>query len=390
MSIFDNTTVAFQSKSNRDLQKSRLLFTMISNPTLVKSGKFFTELAFALHLPVKSFIKATIFKQFVGGENIDECKITINNLGKYGIGSILDYSVEGKTDDDGFDKTCEEIIKTIEEAKNNPMIPFSVFKVSGMGSIKILEKASGGDLNPMESEQFQKIKQRVSKICSAAAAANVRVFIDAEESWIQNPIDEMAEEMMENFNKNKVIVYNTVQMYRHDRLDYIHHLHERAKNKNYKVGLKIVRGAYMEKEAKRAIEQGYQNPIQPDKSSTDKDYNQALEYCIEHIEDFAICAGTHNEASSELLISLMKQKGLENHDNRVYFSQLLGMSDHISYNLANLGYNVAKYVPYGPVREVMPYLIRRAQENTSVKGQTGRELSLIKKEINLRKTLNNS
>lgn len=388
MSIFDNTTVAFQSKSNRDLQKSRLLFTMISNPTLVKSGKFLTELAFALHLPVKGLIKATIFRQFVGGENIDECKITINSLGKYGIGSILDYSVEGKTDDDGFDKTCEEIIKTIEVAKNNAMIPFSVFKVSGMGSIKILEKASQGGMNPTESEQFEKIRQRVSRICQAAATANVRVFIDAEESWIQNPIDEMAEEMMEKFNKNDVIVYNTVQMYRHDRLKYIHQLHERAKGKNFRIGLKIVRGAYMEKEAKRAMEQGYQNPIQPDKSSTDKDYNQALEYCIANIEDFAICAGTHNEASSELLTRLMKQKGLENHDNSVYFSQLLGMSDHISYNLANLGYNVAKYVPYGPVREVMPYLIRRAQENTSVKGQTGRELSLIKKEINLRKTLN--
>lgn len=387
MSIFDNTTVAFKSKSNRDLQKSRLLFTMISSPALVKFGKFLTEFAFALHLPVKGLIKATIFKQFVGGENIDECKITINNLGKYGIGSILDYSVEGKTDDDGFDKTCEEIIKTIEVAQSNPMIPFSVFKVSGMGSIKILEKASEGGLNPQESEQYEKIKQRVLKICSAAARAKVRVFIDAEESWIQNPIDEMAEEMMEAFNKNEVIVYNTVQMYRHDRLKYIHQLHERAKIGNYKIGLKIVRGAYMEKEAKRASESGYENPIQSSKDNTDVDYNNALEYCLNHIDDFAICAGTHNESSSELLAQMMNKMNLPKNDKRIYFSQLLGMSDHISYNLSNLGYNVAKYVPYGPVREVMPYLIRRAQENTSVKGQTGRELTLIKKEIYLRKSL---
>ncbi|MFN4931610.1 MAG: proline dehydrogenase family protein [Bacteroidota bacterium] len=383
---FDNTEIAFASKSDADLNRSYLLFTMVSRTSWVKIGKRFTNIAFSLRLPISGLIKATIFKQFCGGENIDDCANAIKALGDYKIGTILDYSVEGKEAEEEFDKTAGETLDTIKRAAGDSNIPFCVFKVTGLARFALLEKVSAqAQLNTQEEKEWQKVKDRVLRICAQAAATGVPIFIDAEESWIQGAIDALADEMMSQFNKQKAIVYNTVQLYRKDRLEFIKKSHSLAQKNTYLLGLKLVRGAYMEKERERATAMNYQNPIQNSKEDSDRDYNAALDYCLEHINEIAICAGTHNEKSSLHLVELMKKFKVPANDNRVYFSQLLGMSDHISYNLAQAGYNVAKYVPYGPVKDVLPYLIRRAEENTSVKGQTGRELSLIIKEKQRRK-----
>ena len=383
---FDNTEIAFASKSDADLNRSYLLFTMVSRTSWVKIGKRFTNIAFSLRLPISGLIKATIFKQFCGGENIDDCANAIKALGDYKIGTILDYSVEGKEAEEEFDKTAGETLDTIKRAAGDSNIPFCVFKVTGLARFALLEKVSAqAQLNIQEEKEWQKVKDRVLRICAQAAATGVPIFIDAEESWIQSAIDALADEMMSQFNKQKAIVYNTVQLYRKDRLEFIKKSHSLAQKNAYLLGLKLVRGAYMEKERERATAMNYQNPIQNSKEDSDRDYNAALDYCLEHINDIAICAGTHNEKSSLHLVELMKKFKVPANDNRAYFSQLLGMSDHISYNLAQAGYNVAKYVPYGPVKDVLPYLIRRAEENTSVKGQTGRELSLIIKEKQRRK-----
>jgi len=383
---FDNTENAFKSKSNADLNRSYQLFKLISNPFLVKMGATFTPLA--LSIGFKGIIKNTIFKQFVGGENIHDCTKTIEQLGKYNIGTILDYSVEGKESEVDFDACLYETLETINMAKSNNHIPFCVFKVTGLARFSLLEKISSDEkLDPNEKEEWERVKNRVAKICSAAAEAHQPIFIDAEESWIQQAIDDLANENMKNFNKNEVIVYNTFQLYRKDRLAFLMQSFNEAKNGNYKIGAKLVRGAYMEKERARAIEKKYSSPIQNSKEDSDKDYDLALKYCVENIKFISVCAGSHNEKSSLYLVQLMNEKGIEKNDKRIFFSQLLGMSDHISYNLSLNGYNVSKYVPYGPVKEVLPYLIRRAQENTSVKGQTGRELSLIIKEKLRRKGL---
>lgn len=386
---FDNTEIAFASKSDADLNRSYLLFTMVSRTSWVKIGKRFTNIAFSLRLPISGLIKATIFKQFCGGENIDDCANAIKALGDYKIGTILDYSVEGKEAEEEFDKTAGETLDTIKRAAGDSNIPFCVFKVTGLARFALLEKVSAqAQLNTQEEKEWQKVKDRVLRICAQAAATGVPIFIDAEESWIQGAIDALADEMMSRFNKQKAIVYNTVQLYRKDRLEFIKKSHSLAQKNTYLLGLKLVRGAYMEKERERATAMNYQNPIQNSKEDSDRDYNAALDYCLVHINEIAICAGTHNEKSSLHLVELMKKFKVPANDNRVYFSQLLGMSDHISYNLAQAGYNVAKYVPYGPVKDVLPYLIRRAEENTSVKGQTGRELSLIIKEKERRKQKN--
>ena len=383
---FDNTENAFKSKSNADLNRSYQLFKLISNPFLVKMGATFTPLA--LSIGFKGIIKNTIFKQFVGGENIHDCTKTIEQLGKYNIGTILDYSVEGKESEVDFDACLHETLETINMANSNNHIPFCVFKVTGLARFALLEKISSVEkLDPNEKEEWERVKNRVAKICSTAAEAHQPIFIDAEESWIQQAIDNLANENMKSFNKNEVIVYNTFQLYRKDRLAFLMQSFNEAKNGNYKIGAKLVRGAYMEKERARAIEKKYSSPIQNSKEDSDKDYDLALKYCVENIEFISVCAGSHNEKSSLYLVQLMNEKGIEKNDKRIFFSQLLGMSDHISYNLSLNGYNVSKYVPYGPVKEVLPYLIRRAQENTSVKGQTGRELSLIIKEKQRRKGL---
>jgi proline dehydrogenase len=381
MTSFENTEIAFQSKSNSQLKRAYLLFKIISFPIIVKIGKILMPIALKLNLPIKGLIKSTIFSQFCGGESISECSSTINNLGKYGVGTILDYSVEGQESLEEVENTVNEIIKTIERGANDPNIPFAVFKVTGVASFSLLEKVSLDiPLSEKEQKEFQEIEERVERICQRAYACNLPVFIDAEESWIQKAIDDLAFKMMCKFNSERAIVYNTIQMYRWDRLKFLKTSLDEAKNHSLVYGVKLVRGAYMEKERLRAEKLGYKSPIQETKEDTDNDFNAALEFICENNTYFALCAGTHNEESSMLLTHLMEKQGLSATNNRFYFAQLLGMSDHISFNLANAKYNVAKYVPYGPVKEVLPYLLRRADENTSVAGQTGRELSLIQKE----------
>lgn len=379
MISFDNTENAFKAKSDSELNRSYLLFKMIGNQFLVKTGAQMAPLA--LNIGFKGLIKNTIFKQFVGGENIHDCSRTIAELAKYNIGTILDYSVEGKESETDFDNCLKETLETIEKARNDQNIPFCVFKVTGLARFNLLVKVSANEkLNETETAEWKIVKDRVEKICSAAANNNQALFIDAEESWIQPAIDEMANENMAKFNKTKAIVHNTYQLYRHDRLAYLKQTIENGKAGSYHIGAKLVRGAYMEKERLRAIDKNYASPIQTTKENSDNDYDAAIKLCVENINMMGLCAGTHNEKSSLLLVELMKQHQIQPNDKRIYFSQLLGMSDHISYNLSLGGYNVSKYVPYGPVKDVLPYLIRRAQENTSVKGQTGRELNLIIKE----------
>ncbi|MBS1650872.1 MAG: proline dehydrogenase family protein [Bacteroidetes bacterium] len=381
---FNNTENAFKGKTNAELNRAYWLFKLIGNSTLVKLGAKLSPIA--LKVGFKSLFKKTIYKQFVGGETIVDCKQTVASLAKYNIGTILDYSVEGKESEHDFENCFNETIEAITMAKNNNHISFCVFKVTGMARFALLEKVSAGaELSNSEEKEWEKVQNRVEMICEASHNSNQAIFIDAEESWIQPAIDFLAIKNMALFNKEKVIVYNTYQLYRHDRLDFLKQNTQTAILKGYKIGAKLVRGAYMEKERARAIQKNYPSPIQANKNATDDDYNAALNYCIENINNIALCAGTHNEDSSKLLVNAIRLKNISFNHPHIYFSQLLGMSDHISFNLSLSGYNVAKYVPYGPIAEVMPYLIRRAQENTSVKGQTGRELSLIINEKNRRK-----
>lgn len=387
MLSFENTKIAFQRKSNKDLIKSYWLFKMIGNNQIVKLGPILLKIALSLKLPILGLIKKTIYNQFCGGESIEKCQETIDSLWKYKIGTILDYSVEGKNDEKDYTNVYNETIQTIKKAKANLKIPFTVFKISGLASTLLLEKISSkSELSQGELKQYHLVKERLQTICSLAKELDVKVFIDAEESWIQNAIDDFANDLMKTFNTEKALIYNTLQMYRWDRLDYLYKCHKHAENNNYFLALKLVRGAYMEKEREKANNLNYPSPIQTDKINTDRDYDKALEYCLQNINTIAICAGTHNEKSSKKLAEIMKKYNIDNHHSHVYFSQLLGMSDHISFNLSSEGYNVAKYVPYGPVKEVIPYLIRRAQENTSISGQTSRELKLIIEEKARRKS----
>ena len=356
---------------------------------MVRAGDWGQKVAFSLRMPIKGIIKKTIFKQFCGGESIDECDSKIKRLAEYQIGTILDYSVEGMETDEELDQTRDEIISTILKSKANESIPFAVFKPTGICKIDLLERANAGEdqLNEEDKKEWHLVLQRVDAICSAAFEANVPLFIDAEDSWYQDSVDSMVWDMMVKYNKEKAIIYNTLQMYRHDRLQFLKDCHYRAQETGFVLGIKLVRGAYMEKERERAAEKGYKSPIQDTKEATDTDYDSALLYMIEHVDQISFCAGTHNEYSSTLLTRLMDEYKIDKSDKRVYSAQLLGMSDHISFNLASEGYNVAKYVPYGPVKKVMPYLMRRAQENTSVAGQVGRELGLITKEKKRRKQI---
>ncbi|WP_317900082.1 proline dehydrogenase family protein [Aurantibacillus circumpalustris] len=379
MISFDNTENAFKAKSNSELSRSYWLFKLISNPLLVKAGATLGPLA--LNLGFKGIIKGTIFKQFVGGETIEDCNKAIQELGKYNIGTILDYSVEGKESENDFDNCLHETLDTINKAKDDKNIPFCVFKVTGLARFDLLEIVSSGkSLSEVEIAEWERVKKRVKTICTLAYENNQCIFIDAEESWIQQAIDDLADENMLAYNRTKAIVYNTFQLYRSDRLEFLKKSIQQGKTNSYHVGAKLVRGAYMEKERKRAMDKAYPSPIQSTKEKSDDDYNAALRLCIDNIAVMGLCAGTHNEKSSLILVELMHEKKISPSDPRIYFSQLLGMSDHISFNLSLNGYNVAKYVPYGPIKDVMPYLIRRAQENTSVKGQTGRELNLIIRE----------
>ncbi len=376
---FNNTEVAFAHKTDADLRKASLLFKSFNYPILIKYGPGIAASLIDYLPPVKSLIRSTIFTQFCGGESIADCENAIRTLAASKIGTILDYSVEGEEKETVFDHTCKEIIDTIEKAaKNKKDIPFSVFKTTGIGRMDLLTKVNAKTaLTEDETKEFERVKSRFESICNAAATHGVRLFVDAEDSWIQDIIDDLTYEAMKKYNSERAIIYNTIQCYRTGRIE---HIQQKLKDLNCHLGFKIVRGAYMEKERARAQEMGYTSPIHLSKENSDAEYDGALKLCVEHIDRVSICAGTHNEKSSQLLCDLMEQKGLKNDHPNIFFAQLLGMSDHISFNLANLGYNVAKYVPYGPVKAVLPYLSRRATENSSVKGQVGRELGLIKAE----------
>lgn len=383
---FQNTEIAFKSKSDAQLKKAYFLFKVMGNASLVKVGNGLTKIAIGIGFPVGWAAKPTLYAHFVGGETIDKCNPVVKRLGEFNVKAILDYSVEGTDDDKTIQSALEETIRSIKNAGQNPNIPFAVFKPTAFGRSSILEKASEGiELSEEEKQEIQKFKDRINTLCKTAYDNNIPILVDAEDTWFQNIFDEVVTEMMEKYNKEKAIVFNTYQMYRWDRLDILKKAHKAATDGGYFLGAKFVRGAYMEKERARAAEKGYKDPIQPDKEATDRDYNLALKYCIENIENIVVFNGTHNEYSNAYMAQLMQEHGLKKDDPRCWFSQLYGMSDHISFNLAKEGYNVAKYLPYGPVRHVLPYLLRRAEENTSVKGQSSRELQLIEKEVLRRK-----
>ncbi len=389
MPDFSNTKIAFANKSDQQLKKAYLVFTLISIGWLNKLGIKLVQLALFLRLPVKQAIKKTIFEQFCGGESIEDCENRIQELAQFNVKTILDYSVEGKQTDKDFDHSLGKAVASVERASKDATVPFCVIKLTGLMPFDLLKKVSAGEhLSEEENLQYLQGRNRVDIICQYAHNAGIPIMIDAEESWIQEAIDAIALIMMHRYNQEHAIVYNTAQMYRHDRLDYIKKLYQQAVDENFYIGIKIVRGAYMEKERARAARKGYPSPIQPNKEATDRDFNPALEYCSNNREKVAICCATHNEESTLYMTQLMKERSLPEDHPGIYFSQLLGMSDHISFNLAKERYNTAKYVPYGPVKEVMPYLIRRAQENTSIAGQTGRELTLIRKEMERRKVAN--
>ncbi|MDD7885812.1 proline dehydrogenase family protein [Flavivirga sp. 57AJ16] len=386
--IFDNTEIAFSLKSDSELERAYFLFKMISIEPLVRIGTAATNLAIKANLPIEGLIRSTVFDHFCGGVNEEDCLPVINKMFLNGVSSVLDYSVEGKESEGEFDSAVNTILNIIDFAKDIEAIPIAVFKPTGFGRLALYEKVgSGTALNQKEQEEWANIVNRFDIVCKKAKENDVAVLIDAEESWMQDAADDLVTAMMQKYNTEKPIVYNTLQMYRHDRLAFLKNEHQKANEGNYYLGYKLVRGAYMEKENDRAKEKGYISPICISKFATDENFDKALLYMIDNLDRMSLFAGTHNENSSYLLMELMANKNLKNNDSRIWFGQLYGMSDHISFNLADKGYNVAKYIPFGPVKDVMPYLIRRAEENTSVAGQTGRELSLLSKEKKRRKAL---
>lgn len=385
---FNNTAFAFASRSNIGILKAYWMFRIVANNKLVRIGHWLTHLALKTGLPISWLFRDTVFSHFCGGEDIKDCEKAIQSLSHYGIGTILDYAAEGMSSEKEFEETASEIMRTIDQASTSEAIPFAVFKVTGVARFALLEKAqASNNLTMEEVEELQRVKERIGHMCKKAFELKVRLFIDAEESWIQDVIDDIVLENMRLYNKKDFIVYNTLQMYRTDRIDYFNKLLHMAETEDFKIGLKLVRGAYMEKERERAITMGYDSPIQPDKEATDACFDEGVSLCIKHIERVAVCVATHNENSMYKLIQLLKDTNLPANHPDIYSAQLLGMSDNISFNLSAAGYNVAKYVPYGKVRTVIPYLLRRATENTSVGGQTSRELKLIKEEMHRRRIL---
>jgi proline dehydrogenase len=395
---FDNTEFAFEYKSDKELKKARFLFKMMGKPWLVKIGTRLVPWSIKLHLPVKGAIRKTIFSQFVGGETLDQTTAVAKKLNDYNVKVILDYGVEGKEGEDNFDHACEQFIGVINYAGTQANIPFMSVKVTGFARFGLLEKIDAvmrdctgtlmkrylyaiEKLTAEEKEEWHRIRHRMMRICGTAAEKNRGVMVDAEESWIQDPVDALTILMMDTFNKGRCVVYNTIQHYRHDRFQFLKDSYAAAEERDFVLGAKLVRGAYMEKERKRAAEKKYPSPIQPDKESTDRDYNLGVEFCIDHLQQIALIVASHNEYSNLYATQLLQKKGLPLNHPHIHWSQLYGMSDNITFNLAHAGCSVSKYLPFGPIKDVIPYLMRRAQENTSVKGQTGRELGLIKKEL---------
>ncbi|MDR3714670.1 MAG: proline dehydrogenase family protein [Puia sp.] len=402
---FDNTENAFAYKSDKELKKAEFLFSSMGYSWLVNWGTKWTPWAIRAGLPVKGLIRDTIFSQFVGGETLEETAPVADRLGRYHVRVILDYGVEGGEEGEaGFDHACEEFMRVIDYAATQPNIPFMSVKVTGIARFGLLEKLDHSlDLNPgplmvryrqavetlteEEKAEWARVGERMVRICREASDKRVGVLIDAEETWIQDPVDVLTILMMERFNRQRAVIYNTIQLYRHDRLGFLHDSLEAAEQRTFILGAKLVRGAYMEKERRRAEERGYASPIQPDKEATDRDYNEGVRFCIEHIGRIALILASHNEYSNLLATQLLVQRGVPVDHPHIHFSQLYGMSDHITFNLAKAGWPVSKYLPFGPIGDVVPYLMRRAQENSSVSGQTGRELGLIRKEIRRRRDL---
>ena len=397
---FDNTEQAFAYKTDKELRKAQFLFSSMGHDKLVKLGTKITPWMIRVGIPINFLIRNTIFKQFVGGETLEQTAQVADKLEEFGVQVILDYGVEGKEGEDNFDHACDEFIRVIDYAATQHNIPFMSIKVTGFVRFGLLEKLdavatdkSGFEgrvhtevLDATEKEEWQRVVNRMHRIISTAAAKNISVLVDAEETWIQDPVDALTMQMMEQFNQKKAVVFNTVQHYRHDRLQFLKDSFVQAQQKGFILGAKLVRGAYMEKERKRALEKNYPSPIQPDKEASDHDYNSAVEFCIEHIEKISLIVASHNEYSNLYTTQLLDKKGLPHNHPHVHFSQLYGMSDNITFNLARAGFSVSKYLPFGPIKDVIPYLMRRAQENSSVSGQTGRELGLIKKELARRKS----
>lgn len=384
--LFDNTKIAFELKSDSELERAYFLFKMISHQPLVRIGTAATNFALKAHLPVEGLIRSTVFDHFCGGVNEDDCLSVIDKMYTKGVCSVLDFSVEGKEDEAHFDAAMKKTLKIIRFSDEREAMPIAVFKPTGFGRFHLYQKiGEGKELSESETQEWSRVVARFDTVCKLAKEKDVEVLIDGEESWMQNAADDLCEEMMRRYNKDIPIVYNTLQLYRWDRLDYLKKLYESAKRDGFTIGIKIVRGAYMEKERDRAEELGYVSPICDTKEATDINFNTTLEYILKRLDVISVFIGTHNEQSCYQAMELMSKLNIEKNDNRVWFGQLYGMSDHISFNLAAQGYNVAKYVPFGPVKDVMPYLIRRAEENTSVAGQTSRELSLLKAERKRRK-----
>ena len=373
--LFDNTKIGFVLKSNFELEKAYFLFKIISDKTLTNFGKIFLNIILTFKLPLLFIVKRTVFKQFCSGANLEESMETVNKLYSKNVYSYLSYSVEGARNNDSFEKSCQDVIDSIEFASDKKNIPFTVFKPTAISKTD----------NLMRGEIDKIIFDRFDRICKKASEKNVKILIDAEESWIQDSIDSIVLMMMKKYNKQKTIVFNTVQMYRHDRLEYLKDLHNSSKQNDFEIGIKLVRGAYIEKENIRATKLNYKSPICESKKASDDNYNSGVKFIISNLDKFNLFCGTHNEESIYKIINMINQMGMERSSDKIWFGQLLGMSDHITFNLANENYNVVKYLPYGPIKEVIPYLIRRAEENTSVKGQTSRELTLIKNEISRRK-----
>lgn len=379
--LFDNTEIAFKLKNDSQLERAYFLFKMISKEPLVRIGTAATKFALNINLPVEGLIRSTVFDHFCGGVSEEDCMPVVASLKEADVHSVLDYSVEGKEEEAQFDATMEKVIELTYFAKEKNTMPFSVFKPTGLGRFEIWRKITEKEaLTESEQQEWERIVNRYDKICKIAHDCDIALLIDGEETWMQDAADELCEKMMEKYNTEKPIVFNTLQCYRWDRLEYLKELHKKAKANGYKLGFKVVRGAYMEKEHERAAEKGYPTPICENKQATDDHFNSVVNYILDHLNDISLFLGSHNEKSTYLAMEIIDAKGFLRNDPRVWFGQLYGMSDHISYNLAAAGYNVAKYIPFGPVKDVMPYLIRRAEENTSVAGQTSRELDLLKRE----------
>jgi len=384
--LFNNTEVAFSLKSDSELERAYFLFKLIKSEPLVKIGTAVTKFALKSSLPVEGLIRSTVFDHFCGGVSEDDCMTIIERMYSKKVYSVLDYSVEGKEEEAQFDLVLDKIISLINFVNEKEAMPFAVFKPSGFGRFELYRKLTENvALSEEEKLEWSKVVDRFEKVAKACYDKDECLLVDAEESWMQDAVDELMESLMEKYNKEKVIIFSTLQLYRHDRLEYLKGLHQRAKKKGFKIGMKLVRGAYMEKERERAVEKKYIDPICATKAETDENFNAVLGYMFENLEDMSIFCGTHNESSSYLLMDLINNSNYQKTDNRLWFGQLYGMSDNISYNLADQGFNVAKYLPFGPVKDVMPYLIRRAEENTSVAGQTNRELDLIRMEKKRRK-----